>query len=1056
MSRGTLRTDREIAALISTVVHAPFHDLWRRHERDAWRPLRKALHEGLQAHGRAMGELDAPAGGERAATGAESAGDAGTAGCAAARYRRRVAAEVLGPLRTAVHDAGQAAKLEAALAETARQVAREVEQLPAMASVPVSDSALERQAGMGAWPGVKRGAARALRPLVWRREVHDVAVAEVARGHLGRVVLPDQLRAFRESQRRRAAWLAGLERAWAGWVPGVLDQETLREEAEGAEAEGAPACLDAAGRLDRRLRALAGGDSSPWGRRAGPQAELNEGILLATVSVAGTFAAVDADGDTAPRRDEEAAAAWDRWAAESAARLDLCAVLLDACDAVDGIRREMTASWKEAVQEIDAALSEVVACLDRGRARTERLVGDGAGLVEALHREQARTIDDIGRIEGALPGPERLLETLAGAVDKALRRLAETCGRMPEAVVVHRVPRADAGMRRAGGPGHVVAIREAALQAFDGLRAQRIRRSPVAVAEALGRVHAVVAELREVSAYGYEAAIAELSEAADPAAVEPAVMVVNGLSRAERKADVARGILLDAVAAAEARANLEIARGIEHLVQRSTADRLTARYLDARSHVAAEAARDHKRWRGRLTRVTGRFSAAWRSLRTRLWPVKRALGIGADLRSQAELRDRSLAFAEEIPAQLPVVYRRLFSFEPVTDPRLLAGREDAVNAVVAARDRWRTERTGSLMVVSPPGAGITSFLNITADRLRAEAPQVVRRTLRERVRSESSLAGRLGSWLGLGDTPDLDGLAGRVLEAPRGSLPCAAILEGAEHFHLRVPGGASLLERLLAFTARTRPRVFWVFSMTSSAWQLAGKRSPASLGDLQRIDLDGLTATELKQAVLARHRLSGLPLQYLEPRTGRNLLLARARGARGSRKHQRNIEADYFQKLHRASLGSIRLALFHWLRSADFRTTEGSLVVRPLEPLPPFAATLDVEQSFALKALLDHGTLTVPEYCEIVRVPQPRGRHLFHALCDLRVVEPAPGKADAPGQRNAPGPGQRNAPAEADAPGTPAPPDVREGSIRAETRYRVRPLVGGAVVAHLKSLNILH
>ena len=1039
---ASLSTDREIAALISATVHEPFREMWRRYERDAWAPVLAVVEEVLAAHERAMGEL-----GEDAA----------------ATYRRRVVDDVLGPLRSAVRDAKHAVRLEAALAETARQVARGVDALPAMATVPVSPSALERQPGIGPWPAFKRGAASALRPLVWRREEHEVAVAQVARGHLGRVVLPGQLRAFRESQRSRALWLGGLERAWAEWVPEVLGS----------------ADLDAAKRLDRELRALAVGDSSPWGRRVGLDAERAEKILLAAVAVAGTFAEVDADGDTAPRRDEEAATEWDRWADESAARLDLCAILLDACDAVDRTLREMIASWAGAVQQIDAALNEVGARLDRGRARAERLAGKVAGLADALQREQSRTVDDISRIEGTLPDPGRLLDTLTGVVDDAFARFEETSERMPEALVVHRLPRADAPMRRPGGPGHEVELREAALQAFDALRAQRIRRAPMAISEAMGRVHAVVAELREVSAYGYEAAIAELSEAADPAEVESTVMVVNGLSRAARKVEEARGILRDAAAATEASANLEVAQGTEHLVQRATADRLTARYLDARSHVVAEAARDQKEWRRRFTRVAGRATAGWRILRTRLWPVKRALGIGADLRSQAELRDRSLAFAEEVPARLPVVYRRLFAFEPLSDPRLLAGREDAVDAVESSWARWQSERTRSLMVVAPPGSGITSFLNIVADRMRAEAPRVrseappvVRRTLRERVRTEPDLASRLGGWLEPGDKPgpgdrqrlgdapgqgdapapgdarDLDELAARILNAPPHSLPRVVILEGAEHLHLRVPAGARLLERLLAFSSRTQPRVFWVLSMTSSAWQLAKKRSPASFGDLECIELDSLTATELKQAVLARHRLSGLPLQYAEPRTGRHLLVGRARGTRGSRKHRQQIEADYFQKLHRTSLGSIRLALFHWLRSADFRSVEGSLLVQPLEPLRPFAGTLDIDQSFALKALLDHGTLTVREYCAIVRVPLPQGRHLFHALCDLRVVEAAKGAADAPGADNAPGTANAAVPAD--------PVDGPTDSDAPETLYRVRPLVAGAVVAHLKSLNILH
>ena len=351
------------------------------------------------------------------------------------------------------------------------------------------------------------------------------------------------------------------------------------------------------------------------------------------------------------------------------------------------------------------------------------------------------------------------------------------------------------------------------------------------------------------------------------------------------------------------------------------------------------------------------------------------------------------------------------------------------------------------MVVAPPGAGVTSFLNILARKLGSgdagaarngghagaragagpagatpdENRGVARLVLRERVCDESELAGKLAGWLGVAGAPDLDLLAGRVLDAAEGSMPRTCVLEGTEQLHMRVPGGGKLLERLLTFTARTESKVFWVLSMAASAWKLAEKRSPAWVSDIGRIVLDDLSQDDLKRAVLARHRLSGLPLKYIEPRTGREMLLRQARSLRGPRRQQQLIEADYFQKLHRASLGSIRLALFHWLRSADFRTVEGSLLVRPLEVPPPFATAISVEQSFALKAILDHGTLTVAGFCEVGRGSLPEARHLFRTLAELRVIEAVP-----------------------------------EGRPAEDSSYRIRPIMNGPVAADLRSRNVLH
>ena len=88
---------------------------------------------------------------------------------------------------------------------------------------------------------------------------------------------------------------------------------------------------------------------------------------------------------------------------------------------------------------------------------------------------------------------------------------------------------------------------------------------------------------------------------------------------------------------------------------------------------------------------------------------------------------------------------------------------------------------------------------------------------------------------------------------------------------------------------------------------------------------------------------------------------------------------------------------------------------------------LDLTQSFALKAILDHGSLTVDEYREVARAPAAEAPHTFRSLVDQHVIEML-AKGDGRNDR---------------------PPLPHE-------RYRVRPFMTGAVIAHLRSRNILH
>ena len=78
--------------------------------------------------------------------------------------------------------------------------------------------------------------------------------------------------------------------------------------------------------------------------------------------------------------------------------------------------------------------------------------------------------------------------------------------------------------------------------------------------------------------------------------------------------------------------------------------------------------------------------------------------------------------------------------------------------------------------------------------------------------------------------------------------------------------------------------------------------------------------------------------------------------------------------------------------------------------------------------MLDHGTLSADEYRVITRASAAESLHTFGSLQDQQVIVLA-GDEGAKGRERAPGP---------------------------EVRYRIRPLMLGAVVAHLRSRNILH
>ena len=905
-----------------------------------------------------------------------------------------------------------------------------------------------------------------LGPVVWRGRTRLVPVSRLARQHLGQVVLRTQADAFRRSQRDRAEWVGRLERAWAGWAAAVLQPVPPADEtapavrarpgwvgeepgpgvdhgrgsadsvAEEQPAAGVPTRA-AGARLRSELRALA----DEAGRAAGSarSAEFGqlEEHLAASVAVAGTFAADPPSSRPGPGRQRELAVQWDAWAEGAAARLELYRALAAMRRDIEGILGDLRGDWARTVRDADAVLARVAAELSRSSERAAGLFAGEEDPGPVLDAERRRTDAALARIQGGLPEPDAGFETLTGAIERAIRRLDEVRERMPGALTLHDIPAPGDPPRKPGADPRTVRPRETFLHAFDLLRRERMRAAPSAIREAMRRIRSEVAELREVSGYGYEAAVAEARDGRDPDAPEPAALVVNGLSRARDKAAAARQLLREALVTAESGVVGEIGRGTRQLIEQVTADRMTAGYLEARTVLSAGLARGWNRTRRLSARAAARAAAVASRALGFLRPLGARMGLGPSTGTVVDRRAHSLAYADEYPAALPVIYRRLFSLEPVADARLLAGREDALDAAAAAWTRRADGEARSLVVIASPGDGATSFLNVVTSRLREEAPGGVRRRFAARVREEAHLAGQLAGWLGLGDAGDLDSLADRVLEASPGSVPGFAVLEATEHLHMRAPGGAKLFERLLTFMARTESRVFWIAAVTSTAWQLIEKRAPAFARDIERVALGSLPPEALRRAILARHRLSGLPLRFAEPHDRGAVLRRRARRLRGSGKKESLVESDYFQRLHRVSRGSPRLALFHWLRSADFASTAGSLLVHPLTTLESGIENLERAQSFALKAILDHGTLTVDEYCDVARNSGAESLHILRSLEERRVIEKVPAASEKPPVQNPPV--EKEAGGDADRP-----------------RYRIRPLMIGAVAAHLRSRNILH
>ena len=102
-------------------------------------------------------------------------------------------------------------------------------------------------------------------------------------------------------------------------------------------------------------------------------------------------------------------------------------------------------------------------------------------------------------------------------------------------------------------------------------------------------------------------------------------------------------------------------------------------------------------------------------------------------------------------------------------------------------------------------------------------------------------------------------------------------------------------------------------------------------------------------------------------------------------------------------------------------------------PYDKVVEALDLTQNFTLKAFLEHRTLTLSEHDRIFRLPRHESYQIFESLGNRHLIE-----------------------AEAVPAATPQNDDEERSEIAEELRYRLSPLLVGAIINHLRARNIVH
>jgi hypothetical protein len=526
---------------------------------------------------------------------------------------------------------------------------------------------------------------------------------------------------------------------------------------------------------------------------------------------------------------------------------------------------------------------------------------------------------------------------------------------------------------------------------FAGLRTQsRILEAEASFAKSLEGIGRIVAlsGFREAEE-GHRTIIREIERAREVAAYS----IETSGNDTEEDRQVAR----DGIANALSLINYQNRSAIDHhpAVERSLTEALASTFLQF--YLNLEEAR------------FGRFRHLARKKASRVFRTEMASVLGT-IKSATDLtRDRILSFNKYIlirlgwsppstqaieavirreylnelmnirgrPSELPAIYKRLFRLDPLEDQRFLVGRDAEMNAIGEARQLWQDGRAVAILVAGARGSGKTSLLNCAQAAIFRDLP-VIRGQFGKRITSAQGLRLFLSSFL-QADVKDLDSFLN--------SDKRLVILEEVERTFMRRIGGFEGLRSLLDLIATTSRNTLWILSINETALRYLTNTVGMEEFFSHKINAAAVAPAHLRNAILLRHNLSGLRLQFAAPKSTKSRIdrLWRLSGL------DKSPEQLYFELFYQQSEGIFRAAFELWQQSVD-RVEGGVLyMLTPSEPdYDGIISRLTLEDSFILQSILQHGSLTPKEVSLIFDCEMAKSNSRLEKLVAWEVLEVDP------------------------------------------------------------------
>lgn len=312
-------------------------------------------------------------------------------------------------------------------------------------------------------------------------------------------------------------------------------------------------------------------------------------------------------------------------------------------------------------------------------------------------------------------------------------------------------------------------------------------------------------------------------------------------------------------------------------------------------------------------------------------------------------------------SELPYIYQRLFSFDPLETFEMYKERSKPMQTLQLSYTEWKDGKFAPVVIIGERGSGKTTFLRKFINSIDSNE-KVYDLNLFAEKKSPTAYFQNI--------------LEAANIEKQKTGEKRIIIIDGLERlFESKINGFYFLLE-LFKTISDSQKDIFWIVSVHNISWEFFDKSVQASDYFAYHIRLNDLENDELIGLIESRHNLSGYKIVYKDPLKKKRLLGNRVYD---EKEKQAIYRKAFFSDLNKSVQGNILQAYIYWLRSAQLSENNTIWIDLDNQVDLDFVHSISAKKLLVLKSILIYNGLDAAKLAEAFR--------LNLAQCELQLKQ---------------------------------------------------------------------